>query len=90
MKDIKEYTTDELITELRKRDDGYLVGVIPISNIGQTFNCEPEELTQEELDIIQCEFMESPHLDDVLEYALDSIQISDEIEIPILLVKRNK
>ena len=80
MKDIKEYTTDELITELRKRDDGYLVGVIPISNIGQTFNCEPEELTQEELDIIQCEFMESPHLDDVLEYVLDSIQNNGEIE----------
>ena len=80
MKNIKEYTTDELITELRKRDDGYLVGLIPISNIGQTFNCEPEELTQEELDIIQIDVMESLVLDDVLECVLDAIQYNDDIK----------
>ena len=80
MKNITDYTTQDLLTELRKRDGGYLVGLIPVDNIGQTFNCEPEELTQEELDIIQEEFIESPHLDDVLEYVLENIQNNGEIE----------
>ena len=75
---MKNYTIDELITELRKRDEGYFVGVIPITWVGDTFG--RRNLTQEELDIIQSEFQESPHLDDTLEYVLDSILEDNLIE----------
>jgi hypothetical protein len=75
---MEKYTIDELITELRKRDEGYFVGVIPITWVGDTFG--RRNLTQEELDIIQSEFQESPHLDDTLEYVLDSILEDNLIE----------
>jgi hypothetical protein len=78
MKNLNDYTTDDLITELRKRDQGYFVGIIPISWVGDTFG--RRNLTQEELDIIQTEFQESPHLDDTLEYVLDSILENNLIE----------
>jgi hypothetical protein len=77
MKNIQEYTTDELITELRKRDEGYFVGLLPISNIGNRFN---DKLSNDDLDIIQSEFMESPHLDDTLEYVLDFILENNLVE----------
>jgi hypothetical protein len=78
MKNITDYTTDELITELRKRDEGYFVGIIPITWVGDTFG--RRNLTQEELDIIQSEFQESPDLDNTLEDVLDIILLDNLIE----------
>jgi hypothetical protein len=78
MKNLNDYTTDELITELRKRDEGYFVGLMPITWVGDTFG--RRNLTQEELDIIQTEFQESSDLDNTLEYVLDSILENNLIE----------
>jgi hypothetical protein len=65
------YTADELITELRKRDGGYFVSVIPkdwaIDRIG-------EENTEKYLQDIQERFMESEMVTDCFIDVIDSIK----------------
>ena len=71
MKSINDYTADELITELRKRDFGYFVSVIPkdwaIDMIG-------EENTKKYQQTIQEMFMESEQVDDCFIDIIDSIK----------------
>lgn len=68
---MKNYTTDELITELRKREEGYFVTIIPkyyaIEMLG-------EENTEKYLQDIQERFMESEQIDDCFMDIIDSIK----------------
>jgi hypothetical protein len=71
MKPIHEYTTDQLITELRNREEGYFVTVIPkwyaIDRLG-------EENTETYSQEIQERFMESEWIDDCFIDIIDSIK----------------
>jgi hypothetical protein len=68
---MENYSTDDLITELRKRDEGYFVSIIPkeyaIDRLGK-------KNTEEYLQDIQEMFMESPHITDVFGYVLNDVE----------------
>ena len=71
MKNINDYTADELITELRKKDYGYFVVVIPKDwaedRIGKENTTEYEQTIQEM-------FMESEQVSDCFIDIIDSIK----------------
>jgi hypothetical protein len=71
MKNLNDYTADELITELRKKDGGYFVTIIPKDwaedSIG-TENTSKYEQTIQEM------FMESEQVSDCFIDIMDSIK----------------
>ena len=76
MKKLSKYNEQDLITALRKCDEGYFVCILPISMVSDHFfGCDFKDLTQSELDIIQIEFQES----NLIDFAFENIlyQISD-------------
>jgi hypothetical protein len=75
MKKLSKYDEQELMTAIRKCDEGYFVCILPISMVSDHFGCEFEDLTQSVLDIIQIEFQESKLIDFAFENILN--QISD-------------
>ena len=79
MKKLSKYNEQELMTALRKCDEGYFVCILPISMVSDHFGCEYEELTQSELDIIQIEFQESKLIDFAFENILNQISDSELI-----------
>ena len=79
MKKLSKYNEQELMTALRKCDEGYFVCILPISMVSDHFGCEYEELTQSELDIIQIEFQESNLIDFAFENILNQISDSELI-----------
>lgn len=83
MKKLSKYNEQELITALRKCDEGYFVCILPISMVSDHFGCEFEDLTQSELDIIQIEFQESNLIDFAFENILNQISDSE------LIINRN-
>jgi hypothetical protein len=83
MKKLSKYNEQDLMTALRKCDEGYFVCIIPISMVSDHFGCEYEELTQSELDIIQIEFQESNLIDFAFENILNQISESE------LIINRN-
>jgi hypothetical protein len=76
MKKLSKYDEQELMTAIRKCDEGYFVCILPISMVSDHFGCEFEDLTQSVLDIIQIEFQESNLIDFAFEHILH--QISDD------------
>ena len=70
MKTIHEYTADELIEELSKRDGGYFIAVVPkewsVNRIG-------EENTEKHFDEIQEMFMQHPSIDDIFVEVMDVV-----------------
>jgi len=79
MKKLSKYNEQELMTALRKCDEGYFVCILPISMVSDHFGCEYEDLTQSELDIIQIEFQESNLIDFAFENILNQISDSELI-----------
>jgi hypothetical protein len=79
MKKLSKYNEQELMTALRKCDEGYFVCILPISMVSDHFGCEFEDLTQSELDIIQIEFQESNLIDFAFENILNQISNSELI-----------
>ena len=83
MKKLSKYNEQELMTALRKCDEGYFVCILPISMVSDHFGCEFEDLTQSELDIIQIEFQESNLIDFAFENILNQISNRE------LIINRN-
>jgi hypothetical protein len=80
MKKLENYCENELMTAIRKCDEGFFVCILPISMIGNHFGCEFEELSQDELDIIQLQFQESDWIDFGFNNILDEITSYDLIK----------
>ena len=79
MKKLSKYNEQDLMTAIRKCDEGYFVCILPISMVSDHFGCEFEDLTQSELDIIQIEFQESNLIDFAFENILNQISNSELI-----------
>jgi hypothetical protein len=80
MKKLSKYDEQELMTAIRKCDEGYFVCILPISMVSDHFfGCEFKDLTQSELDIIQIEFQESNLIDFAFENILNEISNNELI-----------
>lgn len=75
MKNLQDYTTDELISELRKREGGFFVTIIPVDWAVEKIG---EYNTQKYLGNIQELFMESEDVDDAFHNIMDTVM--SEIE----------
>ena len=80
MKKLEDYAENDLMTAIRKCDEGFFFCILPISLVGDRFGCEFDELTQYELDIIQEAFQESDLIDFVFNNILDEIIDNDLIK----------
>lgn len=80
MKKLEDYAENDLMTAIRKCDEGFFVCILPIGLVGDRFGCEFDELSQDELDIIQEAFQESDLIDFVFNNILDEIIDNDLIQ----------
>jgi hypothetical protein len=80
MKKLDHKNEQELMSAIRKCDEGYFVCILPIDLVGNHFGCDISELTQEELDIIQIEFQESDWIDFAFENILNDLKNNELIQ----------